>query len=270
MKTAVFKSIMTKDEIEKIVKSGDFTKILKLIDKGIVRECDLPVGKTNVKKIAKMGWLSFKNALRLHFDSIFLFKNKSYPSAYFLSVLAQEEMGKVHILEDFVFHTSSDGRMPEVYEHALIGRAYMHNSKQGEFLRNCYGMDIFKKSDARFMQDVYNGKFEVIKQNSVYVGLNRNGRKINLKGKIKSPFSTNALKAKTQINLMNDYFLELILRSRYEGGYYGYNEKIDSLLNKKLFLKLEKLWKSKNKKTRLRIEKLRKLEKYPSRQQVSV
>lgn len=259
---------MTGIEIEKIVKSGDFSKILKLVDKGIVRECDLPMGKTNVKKITKMGWLSFKNALRLHFDSILLFGSKSYPSAYFLSVLAQEEMGKVHILEDFVFHTSSDGRMPEVYEHALIGKAYMHNSKQGEFLRNCYGMDIFKKSDARLMQDVYDGKLEIIKQNSVYVGLDRSGRKINLKGKIKSPFNTNALKAKTQITLMNDYFLELILRSRYESGYYGYNEKIDSLLNKKLFLKLEKLWENKNKQARLRIEELRKLTKYSSGQPV--
>jgi hypothetical protein len=112
------------------------------------------------------------------------------------------------------------------------------------------------------MQDVYDGKLEIIKQNSVYVGLNRSGRKINLKGKIKSPFNTNALKAKTQIILMNDYFLELILKSRYENGYYGYNEKIDNLLNKKLFLKLEKMWKSKNKKACLRIEELKKLAKY--------
>lgn len=259
---------MKKEEIEKIVKSGDFSKILKLVDKGIVKECDLPVGKTNVKKIERMGWLSFKNALRLHFDSIFLFNNKSYPSAYFLSVLAQEEMGRVHILEDFVFHTTGDGRMPEVYEHEMIGNAYRHNSKQGEFFRNCYGMNIFKKSDARFMQEVYDGKLEIMKQNSVYVGLDKNKRKINLTGKIKSPFGINAEKSKKQITLINDYFLELIIRSRYEGSYYGYNDKIDNLLNKKLFLKLEKIWKSKNKRARLRIEKLRKLAKYPSGQGV--
>lgn len=254
---------MTSMEIDKIVKSGDFTKILKLVDKGIVKECDLPVGKTNVKKITKMGWLSFKNALRLHLDSIFLFGNKSYPSAYFLSVLAQEEMGKVHMLADFVWHTLMDGRMPEVYEHELIRRAYKHNSKQGEFFRNYYGMDIFKKSDARFMQEIFNGKLEILKQNSVYVGLDRKKQKINLNGRIKSPFGTNAQKAKKQITVVNDYLLELILKSRIEGGYYDfYNEKIDKLLNKRLFLKLEDLWKVRDSKNVGRIKELKVRAKY--------
>ena len=40
-----------------------------------------------------MAGLSFENGLRLHFDSILLFENKAYPSAYFLCVLAIEEIG---------------------------------------------------------------------------------------------------------------------------------------------------------------------------------
>ena len=53
-----------------------------------------------------MARLSFENALRLHRDSILLYNNKSFISAYLLSVLAQEEIGKAFLLEEHIFQTS--------------------------------------------------------------------------------------------------------------------------------------------------------------------
>jgi len=38
----------------------------------------------NLRKIDKMTELSFENELRLHFDSIILFNNNSFLSAFFL------------------------------------------------------------------------------------------------------------------------------------------------------------------------------------------
>jgi AbiV family abortive infection protein len=245
---------MTKSEIEKIVKTGDLNKITRFIDGGFIREVDLPIGKTNVRKIAKMEWLAFKNALRLHIDSIHLFKLKSYPSAYFLSILAQEEIGKMHMFGDFVWHIETDTRMPDVYEHEMLKQTYMHHTKRGYFYRNSYGMRMFGK-DLNFLQDVYDGKLESFKQNSVYVGLDKNKGRVDMKGRIRSPFGVKDTKSSKQITLVNDYILELIARSRIEGGYYTCNDEIDSMLNKKLYQKLEKNWKIKSHAVAKRLEK---------------
>jgi AbiV family abortive infection protein len=50
-------------------------------------------------KLRRIVYLALKNAIRLHLDSIFLFKNKSYPSALQLSILTLEELGKAKELE---------------------------------------------------------------------------------------------------------------------------------------------------------------------------
>lgn len=55
----------------------------------------------NLRKVEKMAYLALENGLRLHQDSILLFNNKRYPSAYFLSILALEEIGKFFLIEDF-------------------------------------------------------------------------------------------------------------------------------------------------------------------------
>jgi AbiV family abortive infection protein len=62
--------------------------------------------KPNMKKFERMCILAFSNALRLHSDSVLLFKHKSYASAYAISILALEETGKYHLLANFVWHAS--------------------------------------------------------------------------------------------------------------------------------------------------------------------
>ena len=60
------------------------------------------------ENIEHMASLAFKNGLRIHNDSIVLFNNKSYSTAYFLSVLAIEEFGKVQLLDDLYYHNNID------------------------------------------------------------------------------------------------------------------------------------------------------------------
>jgi len=201
----------------------------------------------NLRKLAKMEGLSFKNALRLHFDSILLFENKSYPSSFFLSILAQEEIGKVFLLEDFIWHSSAEERMSEEWEDwekKWISMIYKHSTKQWNFF---LGGGAEFSFDKNFIKKAYSGKTETDKQNSVYVGLDRKEGIINMEGKINSPFNIRKEKAIEQITAVNDFLLELILLTI--GDYGGLdNEDVNKLINKKLYKKIKSLWKHKNRK----------------------
>jgi len=49
---------------------------------------------SRINKLSRMSVLCYQNCVRLHYDSILLFKNKRYPTACALSIIALEEMGK--------------------------------------------------------------------------------------------------------------------------------------------------------------------------------
>src|SRR5712691_3699325 len=89
----------------------------------------------NLRKLERMAVLSFRNGLRLHGDSIALFRRRSFASSYALSVLALEEIGKYHILEDLVWNTRVNGRRTPDEEEAFVRLAYDHRVKQGQFAR---------------------------------------------------------------------------------------------------------------------------------------
>jgi AbiV family abortive infection protein len=215
--------------------------------------------KVNLKKLEKMEEMSFKNALRLHFDSTLLFKEKSYPSAFFLSILSQEEIGKAYLLSDFVFHSVVDKtKLSKKETEKWFGLLYKHPVKQGTFFQNSIftSQDIYR-SNFKFLTRVFGGELDVLKQNSVYVGLERKKGKINIGGKIKSPFKINRAKTKKQITMINDYLTDLIIGIRYQ--YYSWdNENVSKLLNKRLFNKLESSWGHKSKKAERRIKNVKK------------
>ena len=77
----------------------------------------------NLRKIDRMGVFAFENAIRLHEDSVCLFANDRLPSAFALSVLSLEELGKYFMLEDFVWHSRMD-RMKPKEEEGFIGAIY--------------------------------------------------------------------------------------------------------------------------------------------------
>jgi AbiV family abortive infection protein len=207
----------------------------------------------NLNKIDKMAGLTFRNVLRLHFDSIVLFKNESFPSAFFLSVLALEELGKYYMLDHFLFHSRVDGRMGEDWDRKWLNDIFSHKSKQLVFT-NTNRFDLSNN----FIKTVYEGKLEIEKQNSVYVGLPKQNREINLSGKIKNPFKINLSKSKKQITLMNDNLLEQCLLVVKEAGsldsYYA-----EELINFNLVELIETSWSFNSKKAINRIKKLKEL-----------
>jgi AbiV family abortive infection protein len=64
-------------------------------------------------KLTKIALESFKNALRLHFDAILLFRNNSYPSSYQLSVLSLEEFSKSHWVEHYYWSNLVNESIPD-------------------------------------------------------------------------------------------------------------------------------------------------------------
>jgi AbiV family abortive infection protein len=216
----------------------------------------------NLKKISKMSKLAFKNALRLHYDSIFLYKNKSFPSACLLSILAQEEIGKSYILEDHVYQMR--GREKEIdseYEKLIVKALKDHKLKQGWFSRQAD--DVFKyggKKYPRGVREMSSGKLEERKQNSAYLGLSRKDGKMDPKGKISEPSrKIRPEDAKYQITKINNFVVELIEGCR-RGIYTVDTDELDDFLTISLAKRLEKLWPSK---TRDSINKLKKLRKFP-------
>lgn len=194
-------------------------------------------GLVNLKKIEKMACLALKNGLRLHTDSIVLFNNKRFPSAYFLSTLAIEEIGKFFLLEDFWWHSKIDGRMEKKWEEKFIGLIYLHRAKQINFAYNLDG----PLPQNKFAKQLFNGNLEKTKQNAVYVGFSRYRGKINLKGKINNPFNITKFKVEKQIMDLNDRIIEFTLGVT-KSVYSVETECGQKILNKRLFIRLRKEW----------------------------
>ncbi len=191
----------------------------------------------SLRKMCKVIGCAFENALRLHFDSILLFDNESYPSAYFLSILSLEELGKVTMLDNFVWHSRIDGRYGAHEEQRSIDRIFQHQTKQNVFATNAEWF-VPKK----LLQDFRNGKIEVMKQNAVYVGLTRKNRKSDLNGKVLTPYDVGMPKARRQITVVNDFLVDLTMGTMAQ--VYGIDtEEVESMLNENLLAELTERWK---------------------------
>ena len=192
----------------------------------------MPKKGVNLRKISKVIGCAFKNALRLHFDSILLFDNDSYPSAYFLSILALEELGKVTMLDNFVWHSRIDRRRNAKEEQQSIDRVFQHQLKQKVFATDAEWF-VPKK----ILENFRDGKIEVMKQNAVYVGLTRKNRKADLNGKVISPYDVGMQKARRQITVVNDFLVDLTLGTIKQ--VYGIDtEEVQSMLNASCSLNL--------------------------------
>jgi AbiV family abortive infection protein len=202
----------------------------------------------NIRKIGKMEYLTFRNALRLHLDSIKLFRSGSYPSSFFLSVLALEEFGKAWLLGDFVFYWGRDVKMEPKDERGWLDMIYYHRVKQGAFHRNA-ALELPKP----FALAISNGRLDRLKQESVYVGFEKRGK---IKGRLRTPFSVTRKKAVRQITIVNDYLRVFSLGVSRQ--VYGWdNPMVVRHLNKGLFNRFSALWKVESGAARRLLRKLR-------------
>lgn len=231
-------------------------------------------------KIEKLATYSFLNGLRLHEDSIFLFKKRSLPSAFQLSILAQEEIGKAFVFNDLIIDEFDKGdynlktRKIDIVEKGLstIGVQIIewvlssHQMKQGSFSREAedFTRARFYKNGKiirpKIVEEIYSGKLDIKKQNTTFVGLKRlDNKKFDLDGKIINPQKMTLQKVKEifkHITRVNDFIIEFIEKCRRDIASVD-SDLFDDCLTLKIVKRLEKKWPYKNKLASPFLEKIR-------------
>jgi len=213
-----------------------------------------------LKKIEKLASESLLNGLRLHRDSITLYKNGAIPSSYMLSILSQEEIGKSFLTNDVVFQDVDNVGIDSKYAGKIVNAMLSHRIKQASFSRE---VDDFLKYHGkkypRIISEISSGKLNERKQNATYVGVTKKGNKPDLiGGKLIIPIrKVKPEQAKFHITRVNDFLISLIEGSR--RGLLYIEDPIDKLLTIDLVKELEVLWPNKSKEA---IFKLRKYRRY--------
>ena len=205
------------------------------------------------RKLARIGELSFMNAVRLHKDAIILYKKRSFASAYFLSVLAIEELGRVHMIEKAL---SLDGGLGE-YEQQFLRVLYDHSMKQGYFYNNSFFHSWFDGTAKHkaFIESISKGSLEKAKQESVYVGLPKNRKEVDTTGRLSNPFKVSEKKASKQITIVSDEILVLAFGHIYQ--VHGIdNPMVTQHFTRQFFNQIQKLWDLKSIKARSHFKKV--------------
>ena len=184
-------------------------------------------------KFKRLAIESLRNAIRLHFDSMSLFKIESYPSAFQLSVLALEEFSKAKWLEHYIYSSETNEGYPDaVFEQEWFKLLYSHPEKQWAFIaRNLTDFS------PRFSALIEDRKLEEKKQNATYVGLPRVKGKVDINGRISVPTKIKSKDAKQLISFVNSEFLTICWRIHDDDFYFdvsGMDDVFDDLIFKKL------------------------------------
>lgn len=163
---------------------------------------------------------SLKNSLRLHADSIHLYKAGSYPSAFQLSVLALEELSKALWVDHYYYSSiTNDGFPGYDFEQEWLALLYQHPKKQFHFVaREIYD---FSPKLVRFIQTK---ELEKKKQSAVYVGLEKRGKHIDTTSRISTPARIKCADAKQIISLVNQQFVDIFDCIKQSETYFGINE----------------------------------------------
>ncbi|EIN6343076.1 TPA: AbiV family abortive infection protein [Vibrio vulnificus] len=189
-------------------------------------------------KYEKIAYESLKNALRLHLDSILLFKHGSYPSAFQLSVLSLEEFAKAKWVDHCYYTTLTNNGFPKEdapdyevfvkFEQQWLKLLYMHPEKQFAFI----GRELFDYSPS-FVNRIKEKKLEFQKQQSTYVTLERGKGKVDTTSQISIPSKKiNEDTAKQMISLLNHEFVEIHDLIVENDGYWGIWE-MDEVINER-------------------------------------
>jgi AbiV family abortive infection protein len=205
----------------------------------------------NLNKLNHLASTALRNGIRIHFDSILLFRNRSYSTAYFLAVLAIEEIGKSFMIDHFWWHSVIDGRSDPIFEKEWFKILFNHKVKQRQF---AYFIDG-PMPNIEIMKDIQKGSLELLKQNALYVGIGKNGKVLDVDAKINNPLKMSSKNVRHLITLTNSKLLEFTLLQLKQVG--GFDSKaMISVLDFDLYLKLKKGWPYIEKTTKPRIKKL--------------
>lgn len=184
----------------------------------------------SVSKFEELAGYALENGIRLHLDSIEAYRRESYATAYQLSIIASEEIGKSFMLEDYVFNSWANG-WSDNDQHT---RKYLtdifsaHATKQRVFAYHVNGFlrrHPLMRNASSLIKPLFLGKGEEDKQNSTFVGLTKKGKKVDINGKMIIPrLFAQPDKSKKQITLTSDFlkvYIDGFLRGIYSTDSYS-------------------------------------------------
>ncbi|ASM49239.1 hypothetical protein PESP_a1079 [Pseudoalteromonas espejiana DSM 9414] len=204
-------------------------------------------------KLNKIAVESLRNTIRLHFDSVLLYNNGSYPSALQLSILALEEFSKAHWVDHYIWSSETNEGYPNAAEELdWLKGLYGHPKKQWNFVAR-----EVEDYSPNFISVIQSRELESKKQNSVYVGLPRIKGKIDIDSKISTPWQIKQKDAKQLISIINDELIRIITRIEDEEFYFEGGKGMDEVFDYEIYKKLlkwphksglkNKSWRQKNK-----------------------
>lgn len=177
--------------------------------------------KLSFSTLSEMTVLSFRNAIQLHLDSWLLYKNKSYSTAYYISVMAMEEFGKMKKLNIQTFYTGicdnvgfTDKEFEDSFEEIRSHPFKQQNAivDHVKFDENS-GKITAPKQYEHILEDSYNKA----KENSIYVGIKKSKRG---RESIINPLNVTKETALKQIAIVQEIILEDILMVKKLEHYY--------------------------------------------------
>ncbi len=196
------------------------------------------ITKNQINKIDRMAGLAFRNALRLHFDAIRLYKMRSYASALALSVLSMEELSKANNLEDIGWHALVDGVPIQDLWNLEKKYFYNHKLKQLGFASR---ITLHSVPKSPFWRIAESGELEKIKQDALYVGIYGHKGLADPGVRIKNPLTISPKRAEKYITLVNDFLIDITVGEL--DGWYGVDaENIEEQLTKVLVYRLSRSW----------------------------
>jgi AbiV family abortive infection protein len=168
----------------------------------------MPALKLSTRKLNALQYACFQNALRLHFDSVLLAGMRSFASAFAISVIASEELGKAFAIAEITFQAGFDkGRFHA--EDTKFVRALLsdHKLKQGWFVSSFIG--IFGRKEVLMRYKT----IQSAKNDAIYTGVRKGNHQIV------RPFLMSASKAKKQIRTVNNALIDSV-EGTLNGSYY--------------------------------------------------
>jgi len=182
--------------------------------------------KVSFRKLDQLEFQCYENALRLHLDSVLLFRERSFPSAFALSVIASEEFGKGFALAEISYQAHLNKGFHEEDKKYLRKLLSDHKIKQGWFASHVFGgLEL-----ARQLRQLK--KYERIqteKNNAIYVGV-RSGNH-----QIVRPFLVSRSKALHQVRVVNDSLIDFIEGTLSDD--YGFEGVFDDFLRRRGLLR---------------------------------
>lgn len=185
-------------------------------------------------KLNKIAVESLRNTIRLHFDSMLLYENGSYPSAFQLSVLALEEFSKAIWVDHYIWSSETNEGYPDVqFEQAWLKLLYLHPKKQWNFVAR--EIDDYSPS---FVSMIQSRKLEEKKQNSIYVGLSRSKGGIDIDSRVSTPSKIKKKDARQFISVINAELLRIVARIESDEFYFEGGKGMDEVFNYEIYKNL--------------------------------